>query len=130
MNKRLKKILIVDNEEDLTWSISKRLLRDSNDISVLCANSGDSALKILAENEIDLLITDLRMPGVNGWELLERVKKEYPGILAIIMTAHGSVEVIDALNRWGKTGYIEKPFDMNDLRKLIYVFLKEKEKSK
>jgi len=125
-----KKILIVDDEEDLTWSISRRLSRDNDNIEVLCADSGKSALDILSKNEIDLLITDLRMPEIDGWELLSKIKKEYPQTLVIVMTAHGSIEVIDALNRWGKAGYIEKPFDMNDLRKLVYAFLKEKNKSK
>ncbi|MEJ2627384.1 MAG: response regulator [bacterium] len=125
-----KKILIVDDEEDLTWSISRRLSRDNDKIKVLCANSGKSALDILSQENIDLLITDLRMPEINGWELLNKVKKKYPDTLVIVMTAHGSIEVIDALNRWGKAGYIEKPFDMNDLRKLVYAFLKEKNKSK
>lgn len=124
-----KNILIVDDEEDLTWSISRRLSRDNDSIKVLCANSGKSALDILSHNAIDLLITDLRMPEINGWELLEKIKEKYPETLVIVMTAHGSIEVIDALNRWGKAGYIEKPFDMNDLRKLVYAFLKEKEKS-
>ncbi|MFO7890176.1 MAG: response regulator [bacterium] len=125
-----KRILIVDDEEDLTWSISRRLSRDNDNIEVLSANSGKGALEILSRNEIDLLITDLRMPEINGWELLDTIKEKYPNTLVIIMTAHGSIEVIDALNRWGKAGYIEKPFDMNDLRKLVYAFLKEKDKSK
>jgi len=133
MRNKYKKILIVDDEEDLTWSISRRLSRDNDNIKVLSANSGKNALDILSRNEIDLLITDLRMPGINGWELLDKIKEQYPETLVIVMTAHGSIEVIDALNRWGEAGYIEKPFDMNDLRKLVYAFLKErkdKDKSK
>jgi DNA-binding NtrC family response regulator len=121
-----KKILIVDDEEDLTWSISKRLAKDGNHFKVMCANSGKKALDLLSKFRYDLLVTDLRMPGIDGWQILDEIKTNYPDTLVIVMTAHGSVEVIDALNRWGRTGYIEKPFEMNDLRKLIYAFLKEK----
>ncbi len=129
MHNHKKRILIVDDEEDLTWSISKRISKDQNVLEVICANSGNRALKMLSEFKVDLIITDLRMPGINGLQLLNEIKVQYPHIQIIVMTAHGSIEVREALARWGKTGYIEKPFEINDLRKLIYYFLKETRKS-
>ena len=115
-----KRILIVDDEEDLTWSISRGLIKDKNALEVMCANSGYHALKTLSEHSVDLLVTDLRMPGVDGFCLLNEVMDRYPKTRVIVMTAHGSQEVKDRLRTRGEPGYIEKPFEINDLRKLIY----------
>jgi two-component system response regulator (stage 0 sporulation protein F) len=119
MQNMKKRILIVDDEEDLTWSISRKLEKDRDNLEVYCANSGNRALEMLSQLSIDLIVTDLRMPGISGWELLNQVKKQYPNIHVIIMTAYGSLEVKEALSQIGETGYIEKPFEINDLRKLI-----------
>jgi len=127
MDREKKRILIVDDEEDLTWSISKKLAKDRDSIEVICANSGNCALEMLSKYRVDLIVTDLRMPGVNGLQLLEEVRVRYPETNVIVMTAYGSVEVKEALERWGRTGYIEKPFEMNDLRKLIFTFLEQKQ---
>ena len=127
MDREKKRILIVDDEEDLTWSISKKLAKDGDSIEVICANSGNCALEMLSKYRVDLIVTDLRMPGVNGLQLLEEVRVRYPETNVIVMTAYGSVEVKEALARWGRTGYIEKPFEMNDLRKLIFTFLEQKQ---
>ena len=129
MNNHKKTILIVDDEEDLTWSISKGIVKDRNVLEVICANSGNRALKILSEFKVDLIITDLRMPGINGLQFLNEVKVRYPHIQIIVMTAYGSIEVKEALERWGQTGYIEKPFEINDLRKLIFFYLEGSLKS-
>ena len=127
MNGEKKRILIVDDEEDLTWSISKRLAKDGDSLEVLCTNTGNNALEMLAQYSVDLMVTDLRMPGLGGLQLLNEVKTRYPQTQVIIMTAYGSIEVKQALDQWGVTGYIEKPFEMNDLRNVIYDFLEEQE---
>jgi DNA-binding NtrC family response regulator len=124
MSRKKKRILIVDDEEDLTWSISRKLSRDQDNLEITCANSGLSALEMLSNRRYDLMITDLRMPGLSGWQLLDEVKKKYPDTPVIVMTAYGSLEVQEALKQWGETGYIEKPFEINDLRKLIVHSLK------
>jgi DNA-binding NtrC family response regulator len=120
MDSEKKKVLIVDDEEDLTWSISRKLARDGDYLEVICTNSGNCALEKLSQNRIDLMVTDLRMPGVNGWQLLDEVKKHYPETQVIVMTAYGSMEVQKALEQLGSTGYIEKPFEINELRRLIF----------
>ena len=125
MNTLRKRILIVDDEEDLTWSISKKLSKENESLEVLCANSGNSALETLSKYKVDLVVTDLRMPGINGIQLLDRVKSEYPKTNVIVMTAYGSIEIEEALKRWENTGYIEKPFEINELRKLIWMYLKK-----
>ncbi len=129
MSDNKKRILIVDDEEDLTWSISKRIAKERNILEVICANSGNRALKMLSELKVDLIITDLRMPGIHGLQLLNEIKIHYPHIQIIVMTAYGSIEVREAIKRWGETGYIEKPFEMNDLRELIFSFLDDERQS-
>ena len=78
MVKNLKKVLIVDDEETLTWSMSKSLSKDRDKYEVIIANNGREALNQLKKNDIDLVISDIRMPDVNGLDLLVRVKKEFP----------------------------------------------------
>lgn len=113
-----KKILIVDDEEDLTWSISKGLSRETQGFEVFCANSGSMALDILSQKAVDLLVTDLRMPGMNGSELIQKVKRFYPNIKVIVMTAYSHLENIDH-NNGNSVTTIEKPFEIHELRKLI-----------
>ena len=124
--KAQKRILIVDDEEDLTWSISRGLLKDQNTFEVVCANSGKSALNLLSKKKYDLLITDIRMPGGNGLTLLRKAKDMFPSTKVIVMTAYGSSEIKDILDRTLTYGYIEKPFEFKDLRDLIYRCLNEK----
>ncbi len=119
-----KRILIVDDEEDLTWSISKRLAKDGDSLEIICTNSGSSALEMLSKYKVDLLVTDIRMPGISGLQLLNEVKVRYPQTPVIVMTAYGSLEVKKVLEHLKKTGYIEKPFEINELRKLIYSLLR------
>ena len=121
-----KRILIVDDEEDLTWSISRGLIKDQNMLEVLCANSGKSAMHLLTKYKFDLLVTDIRMPGGNGLSLLKKVKEIFPLTKIIVMTAYGSSEIKDILDRTETSGYIEKPFEFKDLRNLIYKCLNEK----
>lgn len=119
MAKELKKVLIVDDEETLTWSMSKSLAKDKDKYEVIVANSGKEALNILKQNNIDLVISDIRMPDMNGLDLLVQIKKEYPKTKVIIMTAYGSSDVQKEANRRGSLYYIEKPFEINEIRKVI-----------
>lgn len=114
------KILIVDDEEDLTWSLSRKLGRAPSNLDVVCANSGLKALEVLQATPIDLVLTDLRMPGINGLQLLSEIRSKYPQTRVIVMTAYGSPEIQEAINHWGETEYIEKPFEINELRRLIF----------
>ena len=120
MKCKKKKILIVDDEEDLTWSISKGLSRDKDKLEVTCVNSGNTALDMLAHNHFDLMVTDIRMPGVSGLRLLREVREKYPATKVILMTAFGSLEMNELLKQAEMEAYIEKPFEFNDLRSLIY----------
>ena len=119
MSKDLKKVLIVDDEETLTWSMAKSLSKDRDKYEVIIANNGKEALSQLKDNKIDLVISDIRMPDINGLDLLVKIKKDYPDTKVIIMTAYGSSDVQKEANRRGSLYYVEKPFEISDIRKII-----------
>jgi DNA-binding response OmpR family regulator len=119
MAENLKKVLIVDDEETLTWSMARSLSKDKDNYEVLIANNGREALNFLEKSKIDLVISDIRMPDINGLDLLVRIKKEYPQTKVIIMTAYGSADVQKEANQRGSLYYVEKPFEISDLRKII-----------
>ncbi len=123
---RAKKVLIVDDEETLTWSMAKSLSKDRDKYEVMVANDGKEALSLLKGNKIDLMITDIRMPDINGLDLLLRVRKEYPQTKVIIMTAYGSSEIRREANRRGSLYYVEKPFEISEIRKIIIDLLGRK----
>ena len=113
-------ILLVDDEEDLTWSISKSLNKNDKIFEVVCVNNGNSALEVLSARHVDLVISDLRMPGRDGLALLLDIQSSYPDTRVIIMTAHGTEQMRQAVKQLGTPYYIEKPFEIRYLRKLIY----------
>jgi DNA-binding response OmpR family regulator len=119
MAENLKKVLIVDDEETLTWSMARSLSKDKDNYEVLIANNGREALNFLEKSKIDLVISDIRMPDINGLDLLVKIKKEYPRTKVIIMTAYGSADVQKEANQRGSLYYVEKPFEISDLRKII-----------
>jgi len=102
-------ILIVDDEEIFLLSLKNSLVRLGYD--VVSATNGREALDLLKERTVDLAITDLNMPEINGIELMLLVKELHPSIPIIVFTARGSVEsAVDAI-RQGAFDYLEKPFD-------------------
>ena len=121
-----KRVLIVDDEEDLTWTISKHLSRDKNKFELIAVNSAMAALDVLAQVPVDLVITDIRMPEISGLDLLLKIRENYPQTKVVIMTAYGSSEIQEEANRRGCFKYIEKPFEIQDLRQLIIDILQEK----
>lgn len=122
----VKKVLIVDDEETLTWSMSKSLSKDRDRYRILIANTGKEALEILGKNAVDLVITDIRMPDINGLDLLTTIRNDYPRTQVIIMTAYGSSDIQKEANKRGSLYYIEKPFEIADIRKLILDILWKK----
>lgn len=121
-----RKVLIVDDEEDLTWSIQKNLAKDKDQYDLVCVNDAEQALGVLSQLPIDLVVTDIKMPGMSGLDLLLKIKETYPSTKVIIMTAYGSADVQKEATRRGSLFYIEKPFEIEELRDLILNALKEK----
>jgi CheY-like chemotaxis protein len=126
--KTTNKVLIVDDEETLTWSMTKTLEKDSGKYELVIANTGAEALNVLKKDPIDVVVTDIRMPDINGLELLSIIRKQYPSTKVIIMTAYGSPEVHKEATRRGSYFYLEKPFEISDIRTHILKALEEEKR--
>ncbi len=121
-------ILIVDEEEHLLWALEKNLFPDRDDINVVTANSGEQGLEALQAGDVDLLVSDIKMPGrVDGFQLILRAKEISPESRVIIMTAFGTARIQNFADRIGITHYIEKPFNISELRDAILELLDEKQ---
>lgn len=105
-----KDILIVDDEIDML-QLLKRSLEPDLGCRIETAPSGQDALRLLAQKPFDLILADLKMPGMDGLALLERVKREYPELTVVMMTAFGGVETAVEAMRNGAYDFITKPFD-------------------
>ncbi len=119
-----KKVLIVDDEEDMIWSLQKNLPNESLQVSILTASSGEEALGILKETEIDLIVTDIKMPGMSGIDLLITVGETNPEIGIIVMTAFPSAESKTEVMERGGLRFIQKPFDIKEMRDSVRSALK------
>ncbi len=115
----LKTVLLVDDEEDMIWSLQKNLNNDNLQVDISVASSGEEALKVLKQKSIDLVVTDIKMPGMSGIELLFEIKKHYPHTGVVVMTAFPSPERKNEAMNHGSLHYLEKPFDINELRDII-----------
>jgi two-component system NtrC family response regulator len=110
-------ILIVDDEKNYPLILAAVLQEEGYE--TLTANSGQETLKIIRNSDVDLVLTDMKMPGMDGIELLEKIKSKDPDLPVIMMTAHGTVEkAVEAMQK-GAYNYILKPFDNE--RMILYV---------
>jgi two-component system NtrC family response regulator/two-component system response regulator HydG len=111
------RILIADDEATARESLAKILVEDGYD--VFTASDGHQALRVAADESPEIVLTDLRMPGMDGGELLSRLRKAYPDIGVVIMTAFGTIRsAVEAL-REGAEDYLTKPIDVEELEHLI-----------
>jgi len=106
-------LLLVDDDPDLLRLLTIRL--KSNGYGVTAVESGQRALAAIAAARPDLVLTDLRMEGMDGMALFEEIQSAYPGMPVIILTAHGSIPDAVAATKRGVFGYLTKPYDPDDL---------------
>ncbi len=107
-------ILVVDDEEDML-RLLKRSLEPELDCRVITASSAESALKILKDQRPDLALIDMKMPKMDGMELLEQARGLHPWLTVVIMTAHGCIELAVQAIKLGAYDFITKPFDHETL---------------
>ena len=114
MNKR--NILIVDDEKNIVMSLSDYLEADYNCYK---AYSVDEAIKIMKDSPVDVVISDVRMPGKTGFDLIRWLKENKPKVKTIMMTAYGSDSVKRAIRKEGAIFYFEKPIDYSEIKNII-----------
>ncbi|WP_417645037.1 two-component system response regulator GlrR [Enterobacter hormaechei] len=110
-------LLLVDDDPGLLKLLGMRLV--SEGYSVVTAESGQEGLKVLSREKIDLVISDLRMDEMDGLQLFTEIQKQQPGMLVIILTAHGSIPDAVAATQQGVFSFLTKPVDKDALYKAI-----------
>jgi DNA-binding response OmpR family regulator len=118
------KVLLVDDEEEFVKSLSERL--EMRDVKSGVALNGEAALKTLDEDLPDVMVLDLKMPGMDGMEVLRRAKKAYPGVQIIMLTGHGSEKDEKEARRLGVFEYLQKPVSIEKLMKTVTEAYKSK----
>jgi DNA-binding NtrC family response regulator len=119
-----KHLLIVDDEGALRSAIAERLA--DHGFAVEQAGSGEEALQRLAEFAFDILITDLRLPGINGREVLDAALERYPDLIAIVITGYGTVkDAVDAIKQ-GAADFVTKPFQFDALLHVVQSALEQR----
>jgi len=118
----MNRILVVDDE--INMQVVLRAMLKKEGYEVFTAPDGREALKILAGDDIDVVVTDLKMPNMDGMGLLERVAADYPAVPVIMITAHGTVATaVDALKK-GAFDYVTKPFEQDELKNVVLKAIK------
>jgi DNA-binding NtrC family response regulator len=117
-------LLLVDDEAALRSVIAERLAEQGFEVTQ--ADSGERALECLTEFAFDVVISDLRLPGVDGQQVIEAALERYPGIIAIVVTGYGTVkDAVDALKR-GAADFVTKPFQFDELEHVLQSALERK----
>ena len=122
-----KPILVVDDEKNIRLALSMSL--EKLEIPVETAASGEEALDKLAQGDYGLMLLDLRMPGLDGMEVLRRVSEELPDLKVIIITAYGSIDLAVEAMKLGAVDFLQKPFDANQVREMVRRILEKEGKA-
>ncbi len=115
----MKQVLIVDDEKSLLKSLKTGLEAYSSQFRVLTAENGREALEMVRTHLVDLVVTDLKMPVMDGFELLSVLAVDYPAIQTMVMTAFGTPETDERIKRYGTFTILEKPIDFDELSETI-----------
>ena len=112
-----KRILVVDDEENLRRVTQLKLQQAGYE--ALTASDASQALDVLSKHPQDLVLTDLKMPGMSGIDLLRKVKEEYPEVIVVVVTAYGTIESAVEAMRLGAYDYIIKPVNSDALKLIV-----------
>jgi len=114
---KTKNLLIADDEPNIRRVLQAIFVKDGYEVQV--AENGIKALEWAATHPVDVLITDLIMPDMNGVELIQKIKRRHPAAVAVVITAYATIKTcVDAM-RYGASDYITKPFDMDEIRAVV-----------
>ncbi len=121
MRQRLNRdaILVVDDEPDFAKGLARLIQKGFPANPVLIKNQGDAALELLQERPCALLITDLRMPGIDGFSLLEKALVLEPALSVVVLTGFGTIETAVAALKAGAYDFLTKPIDQDGLYRVV-----------
>ena len=120
-------VLLVDDEVAFTRTLAQRLMM--RNLRVIIANDGEQALSKIKQEEPDVIVLDLNMPGMHGMDVLKETKKIYPDTQVIILTGHGTDKDEEEAIRLGGFGFLKKPTDIDTLEHKIKEAFEEKNRS-
>lgn len=127
MSQTRKKILVVDDAGPVVILCVNVL--QALGYAVKGANRGATAVELLDKEPFDLLIADYKMPGMNGFQVLEHARARYPDLMSILVTGHGTPEIMNEATTMGFDAILLKPFTSNELRGTVDQVLAAKESS-
>lgn len=119
----MKTILIVDDQPGIRLLLKEVFSKEGYE--AIAAGSGKEALDKVQEACPDLVLLDMKIPGMDGIEILKRLKKSNPGVHVIMMTAYGELDLIKESMNWGAERYFTKPFDVFEVRDAVKQLLEE-----
>lgn len=119
LRKNLVDVLLIDDEAPFLNDLAEGLRLNSKRLQVVTANNAGKALEMLRTCKFDVVLTDLNMPGMNGYQVLREVEQRHPGTPVIIMSAYSRNSVTDRLEGLQYTGYLEKPLDLREVAEAI-----------
>jgi len=111
------RILVVDDEELVRWTFDAALSDEGYQVTL--AETGEAALEFFNKKKFDLILLDIKLPGINGDEVLAKVREDDPNALVIMVTAHGGVESAVQCMKIGAFHYLQKPFDIDEVKHLV-----------
>ncbi|HHY22372.1 MAG TPA: response regulator [Bacilli bacterium] len=113
----MRKVLVVDDQYGIRVLLKEILEKDG--YAMYQAANGMQALTLIEQHQFDLVLLDVKLPGMNGLEILKQVKEQYPQVEVIMMTAYGELNLIKEARKLGALAYFTKPFDISEVRKII-----------
>lgn len=117
------RILIVDDEFLTRWSLGQALSQEGYE--VVAVENGKEAIEVARTQHFDFIITDLVMPELNGWKVLEILRETQPSPRVIIITAYGGEDIERMVKEKGALTYVEKPYIIDPIKKILREVLKE-----
>lgn len=120
------RVLVIDDEAIVRVSCERVLTPEGYDVVV--TSRGDEAIELLERESFDIVLTDLKMPDMDGLEVLRTIKQRWPDIQVIIITGYGTISTAVQAIKLGAYEYIEKPFTPEDILKVVREALKDREK--
>ena len=120
------KVLVIDDEAIVRVSCERVLQPEGYE--VVATSRGDEAIELMEREKFDIVLTDLKMPDMDGLEVLKIIKKRWPDVQVIIITGYGTISTAVQAIKLGAYEYIEKPFTPEDILRVVKSALEEKQK--
>jgi len=115
-------VWVIDDDRSIRWVLEKTLKKEN--IQVQCFENADGIMQAIQKQQPATIITDIRMPGMDGFALMEKIKQDYPDLPVIVMTAHSDLDSAVSAYEGGAFEYLPKPFDVDDAVELVQRALK------